>query len=65
MNKNTNEHLMVVSYVWLYDVPLCSFYREHKCNTREELERVLKIIIDDHDHYKLISVMPDNWQKEI
>lgn len=50
---------MIVAYVWLYDVPMCSFYREHKCDTREELERVLKIIIENHDQYKLISVTPD------
>lgn len=50
---------MIVAYVWLYNVPMCSFYREHRCDTREELERVLKIIIDNHDQYKLISVTPD------
>lgn len=49
---------LLVTYDLLYNKPLCNYRCEHLCDTDEELKRVLTIIINEPEAYRLISVRP-------
>ena len=47
---------ITIAYKWLYNEPFGGYYREHTSETYEDYHRVVRILHENENEYKVISV---------
>lgn len=48
---------ITITYDWLYNDPFGAIRRVHRCETFEEYHRVVRILHEHEDKYKVIKVV--------
>ncbi len=54
---------ITITYNWLYNESFGGLVREHKCDTYKEYHRVVRILHENEDKYKVISVVREKDEK--
>jgi len=56
MEEKKMRKPITIRYVWLYKEPFGGYAREHTSYTYEDYHRVVRILHEHEDKYKVISV---------
>ena len=47
---------ITIKYRWLYNEPFGGYYREYTAKTYEDYHRVVRLLHENEDKYKVVSV---------
>lgn len=47
---------ITIKYIWLYNEPFGGYQREYTAETYEDYHRVVRILHENEDTYKVVSV---------
>lgn len=56
MKETPMKKAITIVYDWLYNDPFGAVRRSHTCTTYEEYHRVVRILHENEDKYKVVSV---------